>query len=286
MASRIFVVGFRDEAALVKKIARAMKAAFRFADATRYRAGEMSVLGPAKAPRHAMIVTTITEDPATLFRAGLLAEALRDSGAHGVDLVAPWIAYGRQDRAARRGEAAAGNVVGKFLSIIFDRVVTLDAHSPAFVKSFRGKLVNVIPTPDARHATFSLIVAPDQGATDRAKRAAKQLGAPFVVVEKKREKGKIVASRLDAREKDIRGATVLLVDDIADSGETLAHAACLLQTAGASSVSATVTHSVDLARLRRRCRGMFRRIDSAYDHATGRIDDAAINALTAQARRA
>lgn len=278
----MIVVGFQDEAKLVRAVAKRLQAKAMFASATRYRAGEIAILGPAHASQHGIVVTDITEDPHTVFRAGVLSEALRDAGARRVDLLAPWIAYGRQDRATKRGEAAAGRVVGKMLSVVFDRVITLDAHSPEFVKSFRGKLTNVLPPIVGRG---SFVAAPDRGATERAKRVAVALGVPLVVVEKNRVKGRVVASRLDAREEDMKGRHALLVDDIADSGETLRNALCVLKAAGASRVSVAVTHAVHLAQLRQKYHGMFHRVDAAYDHATGKITDAALRALAAQARR-
>lgn len=282
----MIVVGFQDEAKLVRAIAKRLRAKAIFASASSYRAGEIAILGPMHASRHCAVVTDITEDPRTMFRAGALSEALRDAGARRVDLVAPWIAYGRQDRATRRGEAAAGRVVGKMLSLVFDRVITLDAHSPEFMKSFRGKLANVLPMTPLVARRTSCVAAPDRGATSRAHHAASSLGVPLVVVEKKRVKGRVVASRLDAKEQDIKGTHVLLVDDIADSGETLRNALCVLKAAGAARVSVAVTHAVHLAELRAKYRGMFDRIDAAYDHATGNITDAALRVLAAQAQRA
>lgn len=287
-------MGFFDESLLVRAVARCFRVKPLFVQVSRYRAGEIAMVGPRRVGHRVIVVTNITSDPMTLFRSGLLVEALRDHGARRVELLAPWIAYGRQDKAARAGEAPAGRVVGRLLSTIFDRIVTLDAHSHAFIKAFRGKLLNILPLEEIirsrsveRSSTQKdmLIAAPDSGARDRAKRAADALGVPFIVVEKKRVRGKIVASRLDAREKDIQGAHALLIDDIADSGETLVRAACVLKAAGVASVSARVTHAVNLTQLRRAHHGVLHRIDAVFDHSTGRISGVAIKALAAQARQ-
>lgn len=271
------ITGFLDESKLVRAAASRFKTKPVFAKLLKYRAGELAVFGPTHVAETMTVVTNITEDPITLFRAGCLAEALRDQGTRRVNLLAPWIAYGRQDRATRPGESPAGRVIGKFLARVFDRIVTLDTHSLLFCNAFRGRLLNVIPVPSNKMIT--LIAAPDRGATERARHVAQALDAPLLIVDKKRAHRGVIASRLQAREKDVRGAHILLIDDIADSGETLASAACVFKTAGAKTVSAHVTHAVNLAELRRTHRGVFRRIDSCFDHATGRLTREAIEAL-------
>jgi len=272
------VVGFKDEAGMVREFAKRFKAAISIVQAGKYRAGEMKLSGPAKSPRHVVVVANVWENPESLFRVLLLSHELRHAGAKKVDLVAPWIAYGRQDRATRPGEEPAGLMVGRLLSAMFDKIVTLDAHSQEFRDGFKGKLTNVIPWKDLESKDeFDLVAAPDEGATSRASYAAESLGVPFIVIEKVRH-GKNVKSKLPAGTK-AKGARILLVDDMADSGSTLKAAAVALKKAGARSIAATVAHAFDLCRLSRITKKDIREIDCFFDHATGTIAGDALKSL-------
>lgn len=275
--NNLVVIGFKDEAALVRSAARRLRARPVFAVESRFRAGEISVSESAGHAKRIVIVANITEEASSLFRVLLLAAAARTAGATRVELLAPWIAYGRQDRAASSGEAPAGIILANLLSHAFDRIVTLDAHSDAFIRAFRGRLVNALPGPK-KGMNVDLAVAPDHGAKDRAKRMAKLLGVPFAVIDKQRE-GDAITSHLAIRESLVQGARVLLVDDIADSGGTLEAAACVLKSAGARSVSALIKHTVDLRALKSRLRPNVSNVMSVFDHKTNTLDPASLGGL-------
>jgi len=276
------VVGFEDEAALVRTAARSLKAHAILVKAGKYRAGELKIIGPAKPPRSVSVVANVKENTDSLFRVLLLSHELREAGAKRVELIAPWIAYGRQDRVVHPGEEPAGLMVGRLLSAMFDRIITLDAHSQAFMDSYKGKLVDVIPWQTIKAKNIDLVAAPDHGAAWRASYAADALGVPFVVIEKKRE-GKIVKSKLPLGTK-AKGARVLLVDDIADSGGTLKAAARELKKAGASQITALVTHAFGLSRLQRHLRPEIISIRAVFDHAAGKLEPEAFGMLVKAVR--
>lgn len=279
------VIGFRDETALVRQCARALHVPAIFANISQFPAGEMRVRIPPSSARQIFVVSNAGETPGALFRLLLLSEALRGNGAARVCLIAPWIAYGRQDCIVHRGEAPAGRLVGKLLAEGFDRIITLDAHSLAFIRSFNGKLQSVVPLPDASFLRrITLVAAPDHGAAKRARHIARLLGLPCIVVEKKREDGSIT-SKISIRESQLHGAHTLLVDDLADSGGTLVSASCVLRTAGAASVFAWVTHAVDLGGLTRATAASLHRVGAAFDHKTGKISTSVFNLLADAARR-
>lgn len=272
------VVGFKDEAPLVKRVAKLLDVKPSFVRQGKYRAGEMKLVGPAKPAREAVVAACVTESPESLLRVLSLAHELRHAGAKHLTLLAPWIAYGRQDRATHPGEEPMGLMVGKLLSAMFDRIVTLDAHSPEFIDSFRGKLVNVLPWRSLKASGIDLVAAPDHGAIERASFAADALGVPFIVIEKTRL-GKKVSVRLPAGV-EVEGARILLVDDMADSGGTLLAAAKALKKAGARSAEATVTHVFDPSGLERRLGSAVKKIRSVFDHASCTLDASALRSLT------
>ncbi|MDQ7814976.1 MAG: ribose-phosphate diphosphokinase [Patescibacteria group bacterium] len=275
---KINVVGFGDESKLVLACAKKLGIEPQFVEEGEYRRGEMKLIGPAKVSHSALVVANIWEAPKSLFRVLSLAHGLRHAGVRRLSLIAPWIAYGRQDRPTRPGDEATGLMVGKLLSAMFDSIVTLDAHSEAFVESFKGKLEDVLPWQGIEvEEKIDLVAAPDHGAVSRASLAADRLGVPFIVIEKKRV-GRKVLAKLPSGTK-VKDARILLVDDMADSGETLKAAASVLKKAKARSVAATVSHTFDLLALHAKLTPEVDSVDCYFDHKSHLLAEAALDLL-------
>lgn len=254
---------------LAKALAKKLKLKVSWAELDHYAAGELKVIAPQKVAGRVVVVADVEEDPASLISLIFLAAALRSAGAKHLTLVAPWIAYGRQDRVDRPGQVPAGIVVARVLSQAFNRVVTLDAHSPAFIKAFGGKLVNVLP--EASIKNVSLIVAPDRGATERAKYFAQALGLPWMVIAKHRGVKGVQSKISKSDVLKVKRANVLMVDDMADSGGTLISAARVLRQAGAQQVDTYVTHALNMRKLKSALKGSVSRVWTAYDHKSQKL---------------
>lgn len=282
MKSSVYIVGFKDGASLVRAVAKRIGARTTFAATTTYPSGEIAVRLAAPVTGRCIIVADVEEDPSSLFRVLLVVEALRSSGAKRLALLAPWIAYGRQDRPAHPGESPAGLVVARALASAFDRIVTLDAHSKRFRNGFGRKLANVLPDPAVGPIRYDLVAAPDRGAVERAERFADAYDIPLLAIAKRRVGKAVVAETAEPVRLD--GLRVLLVDDMADSGLTLIAAAKLLKASGARAVDAHVTHAFDLRDLRRRCAPCIDRIVADYDHEARRLDGTALERLIGAVR--
>ncbi len=153
-----------------------------------------------------------------------IADMLRQLGAARIDLFAPYFPAARQDR----GAPFTLGVYAEILENYFNTIIVVDPHSPA-LKEVLPHAVVLMPTlpPElfnyAGNAlegpkTFS-IIAPDEGATERAKAVADQLNLPLVQARKKRDPGnsfRIGSIECDPVETDI----AIVVDDICDGGGT------------------------------------------------------------------
>jgi ribose-phosphate pyrophosphokinase len=270
---KLSVIGFKDEATLVRGVAKVLKVNPQFVTVKKYHAGEWTVFNRAKIGRRTIVVGSVWEDPAKIFRLTLLLHAVKEAGAKKVVLLAPWIAYGRQDRPAKPGETAAGEVVAQtLLANGVDEIVTLDAHGDRFKKFFRGKLVNIYPVATvvehAKKLKATAIAAPDKGAVGRAQLVAKKLRVSVIVVEKRRiGPGRVKSKLLSGKPK---GKRILIVDDMADSGGTLKEAKKILLKNGALSVNFFVTHAINGS------------IDSAFDHRTKNLDRQALTEIASR----
>lgn len=110
-----------------------------------YAAGERVVHVGARVRGLCFLVEDIGADAESLLRVLLAANALTHAGASSVSLVAPWMAYGRQDRPTHAQESVGGEVLGALFHATFRRIFTVDAHSRAFVSLFAGRLVSCRP---------------------------------------------------------------------------------------------------------------------------------------------
>ena len=276
--SDFLIIGFSDKPSLARQIAKRLRTRPAFAKVSHYSAGELWIKSPLTNVKNVLLISDISENPASLLQGLALAQNVRNQGAKQVTLLCPWIAYGRQDRPDQDGSIAIGTTIGQSLSRAFDRIVTLDAHSQAFIHSFEEKLINILPSFADVPKRFDAVAAPDNGAIGRASIAAKALELPLITLEKQRI-GKRVLTHLSKKSPIPHGACVLLVDDIGDTGKTLIAAAKALRTSGASSVQALVTHANDLTALRQATKNDLASVNAFYDHRTGRLSSAALTAL-------
>lgn len=223
--------------------------------------GESLVRVPAAA-QTALIYRSLDDPNAKLVELLLAAAALRDGGARKVILIAPYLAYMRQDMAFREGEAVSQRVIGQLLAAHFDGVATVDPHLhriasltevmsdiPALAISAAPALVEAIGGGiDPR----TVLVGPDSESRPWVESLARPLGLDVLVGEKVRHGDRDVTLAIPGIAA-VSGRPVILVDDVVSSGTTLLTCARLLLAAGATGVEAVATHALsspaDLARL-------------------------------------
>jgi len=219
----------------------------------RFPDGELRVTaGPAA--RTTILYGSLDRPNEKLMTLLFAAEALRRGGARRLVLVAPYLAYMRQDAAFRPGEAISQKVVGRLLGQAVDRIVTVDAHlhraatigdvfpdieaddlsaMPAIAATLRAE--NVDPA--------TVVMGPDAEAEPWVADLATRLGLRHAIACKERHDDRSVDVRFDDATL-FAGRPVLLVDDIVSSGGTLMTCTKALLASGAASVDAIVTHAL------------------------------------------
>lgn len=177
-------------------------------------------------------------------------DALRRGSARRITAVLPYFGYARQDRKSGPRTPISAKLVANLITEAgADRVLTLDLHAGQIQGFFDIPLDNLYAEPvfskeiNARYNGDDLmVVSPDVGGVFRARSIAKVIDADLAIIDKRRERaGESEVMNIIGEVKDRR---CLLVDDIIDSAGTLCNAATALMDAGASAVSAFVTHGV------------------------------------------
>lgn len=243
---------FDDEAAFAQRLAGA--AGLRLLAVARHRFpdGELRLTLPPALPAKAVLLRSLHDPNEKLVELMIAAGAARDLGVRDLTLVAPYLAYMRQDVAFAPGEAVSQKIVGRWLAQAFDAVVTVDPHlhriarldeavpSPAAVALSAAPLIGrfLAQRPDPA----SLLVGPDEESAQWVASAAEAGGFDWHVCRKTRRGDRDV--RIDGPAGDLRGRAVVLVDDVASTGNSLAQAAQALRAAGVARVDAAVTHAL------------------------------------------
>ncbi len=242
---------FDDETENAARIAAAAGIPHACIARHRFPDGEFKLRLPAALPAHVVLLRSLAQPNEKLVELLLAAQTARTLGATQLTLVAPYLAYMRQDIAFTPGEAVSQRIVGRFLADLFDAVITVDPHlhrvatleeavpvRRTVVLSGAPLLADLI----ARERPGALLVGPDEEAAQWVAQAAVRHGFAHAVCHKVRHGDRHVEIALPAL--DVRGRAIVLLDDVASSGHTLAQAARGLLAAGAASVDVAVTHAL------------------------------------------
>jgi ribose-phosphate pyrophosphokinase len=179
------------------------------------------------------------------------ADAARAMRAANVGLVAPYLAYMRQDSAFHPGEAVSARTYGRFLSGKFDWISTVDPHLHRLksldevfsIPSFRVSSMPAVSEWIAANVTNPVIVGPDAESTQWASSVAARLAVPWTVLQKTRTGDRDVSLSFPDPE-IIRGRSPVIVDDIASSGHTLIEVAKRLRSLTTGPVTCVVVHAL------------------------------------------
>lgn len=217
----------------------------------RFPDGELKLTLPPRLPRVVAILRSLHEPNAKLIELWLAARTARTLGAVTVTLVAPYLAYMRQDRAFAPGEAISQRHIGALLAAVFDGVITVDPHLHRI-----SSLAEVLPETTAvtlsaapaigrflrRRAAGALLVGPDEESRQWVRNAADAAGLEWAVARKvRRGDRRVVIVMPDV---NVRNRRVVLVDDMISTGRTLVGAARALTKAGAARVDVAATHAL------------------------------------------
>lgn len=179
----------------------------------------------------------------------LMIDAAKRASAYKVVPVIPYYGYARQDRKDKPRVAIGSKLVANMLVAAgADRIITMDLHAPQIQGYFdipvdhldsSAVFIPYIEQLKVENLTFA---APDVGATNRIREIASYFNAEMVICDKHRKRANEIASMVVIG--DVTDRNVVIIDDICDTGGTLAKSAGLLKDKGAKSVRALITHPV------------------------------------------
>ena len=236
--------GARDTAALVAT--RCDVTLRRFPDGETYVRIESDVRD-----RDVALVCTLDRPDDKVLPLLFTAATARDLGARSVGLVAPYLAYMRQDRRFADGEGVTSSYFASLLSRAVDWLVTVDPHlhrhtSLGEIYTIPSEIVHAAPrvaTWIREHVTRPLLIGPDAESAQWVAAVAEQVGAPSIVLEKIRRGDRDVSVSVPDVER-WRDHTPVLVDDIVSTARTMIEAVGHLRRAALPAPVCVAVHAV------------------------------------------
>ena len=242
---------FDDYELQSRKLAEVLDSPCQKIQRHRFPDGENKLTLPAKLPEHVIFCRSLDQPNEKLLELLLAVKTARELGVKVVTLVAPYLCYMRQDKAFHPGEAISQTIVGSFLADLFDNVITVDPHLHRI-----QRLEQAVPAKNAVTLSATSLMAeflrqslknpvllgPDSEAEQWVSAVASPNQWSYGVCKKIRTGDREVEITLP--EINLHGRSVVIVDDVASSGQTLVVAIkkCLSQQA--KHVDVLVTHAL------------------------------------------
>jgi ribose-phosphate pyrophosphokinase len=179
-----------------------------------------------------------------------LADACRRAAAARITAIVPYFGYARADKRHGRREPIMGRVIADLLEAMgIAHVVTVDLHTPQIEGFFHAPVDTLTAVPTLCRALRDrlppdlVVVSPDVGRVRTATHYAQCLGAPVIVLHKRRESG--AKTEVTHVVGDVSSRACLIVDDMISTGGTVAESIrALLRADARPEVIVAATHGL------------------------------------------
>ncbi|MFZ3100937.1 MAG: ribose-phosphate pyrophosphokinase [Desulfitobacteriaceae bacterium] len=218
---------------------------------TRFRDGEISIAIDESVRGSDVFVVQPTCNPTNdnIMELLIMIDALRRASARRITAVMPYYGYARQERKARARDPITAKLMANLITTAgADRVVAMDLHAPA-IQGFFDIPVDHLPGVPILAEYFRekglenvCVVSPDLGGVTRARNLAERIGASIAIIDKRRPEPNV--SEIMHVIGELKGKTVIMIDDIIDTAGTITQGAQALQERGAKDIYACCTHPV------------------------------------------
>ena len=248
LAPKIFAC--RQSLILAEKIAKEYNTTLGKVKTTYFSDGEFQpAFQESVRGKRVFIIGSTFPNADNLMEMLLMLDAAKRASARHITAVMPYFGWARQDRKDQPRVAIGAKLVANLLqSAGATRIITMDLHADQ-IQGFFEKPVDhlyastiFMPYVKSLNLDNLTIASPDMGGSKRAYAYSKHLHCDVVICYKQRKKANEISSMELIG--DVKGKNVILVDDMIDTGGTLAHAANLMMERGAISVRAICTHPI------------------------------------------
>ncbi|HEY5604022.1 MAG TPA: ribose-phosphate diphosphokinase [Gammaproteobacteria bacterium] len=245
------LLGFPDYQLQAKNLARLLKIEYADAELHHFPDGESKIRLPVDIPSTVVICRSLDSPNNKLIELFFTVKELRQKGCEHIILAAPYLCYMRQDKEFQPGEAVSQRWVGRLLASLFDEVITVDPHLHRVKKLddiIKTKRVvslsaaSLIGNQIALRVADPLIIGPDEESKQWVEQIAQLHQFNYLVGDKTRMGDREVNVVLPPS--DVKDRSVVLVDDMASTGNTLINTARQLKNLGVNNIYCAITHAL------------------------------------------
>ena len=258
MKSDIVLLSLTANPKLAQEVADILGIQLGKSEVTHFADGEVLARSPDNVRGKVVYIIQSTASPVAerIMELLIFIDGIRNAKAKEINLVIPYYGFCRQDRVARPGEPITARLIADLLNTVgVNRVITMDLHTPQTQGFFGCPVDDLSPIPllgEHFRASFErngiltrdvVVVSPDHGSIHRARDMASELPDSSIAIIDKRRPAPNVAEVMHVIG-DVKGKHALIVDDIIDTGGTIASCTEAILSLGALSVRVAGTHAV------------------------------------------
>ena len=250
--SELSIISGKSSENLAKELSKKIKGNFVKSEIRIFPDGEskITLIGKISGKKSIVVQSIYPPVDTNLVQAlSLIAKAKENSSE--VIAVIPYMGYARQDREFLPGEIVTMKVLGKlFKGAGASKIIVVDIHSLIGFKHFSIKTKNVTAIPDLvkyfkkLSLKNPLVISPDQGGKERAKKFAKEFNSNYIALDKKRDKKtgkiKITTKRTD----EVENRDLILIDDMISTGGSIIKATQFLKKQKCKKIYVACTHAL------------------------------------------
>ena len=237
---------------LAKKISLHLDVEYKNTELRAFADGESKIRLDNVAKKNCIIIhSTYPPTDRHLMQLFMIIYKCKEDGASNICVVSPYLAYTRQDKVFVDGEIITVNLVTKILaSLGTTKLITVDSHSPKVLNcSFATIDLTAIPSLSAyvkKNMTINnpIVVSPDEGGIERAKKFARLINANILSLVKTRDRFTGDVSISLSEELPLKKRTALIVDDMISTGTSVIKAIELLKKNNIGDVYVICTHAL------------------------------------------
>lgn len=251
MSSRIQLIAGRSHPKLARKISRLLDISLTPVEIKNFANGEIYVRIDRKVRGDDVFIIQSVGEPVNenLMELLILTDAAKRASAGRINLVCPFLAYSRQDRKAVSREPITAKLVANLITKAgADRVVTFDLHADQIQGFYDIPVDHFVGYPlfakylKAKGYEDMVVVSPDIGGVKKANKMADLLGLPLAIIDKVRRAHN--EAEVAHCVGDIKGKTAIVVDDMIDTGGSIAAGAEVIKSLGAKRIIVCATHGI------------------------------------------
>ncbi len=243
------VLGFNDYHDQARRLAKVLGATFDKITIHHFPDLESKVVMPTRLEQEIILCRSLDSPNNKLIELLLVCSHAREHGVKKITLVAPYLCYMRQDKAFTPGEVVSQKIIGQWLDGMVDRVITVDPHLHRThnLQEIMPNIETVTLSSAQLMAGFlrqrpfpPLLLGPDSESEQWVKQIAEQSKLEWTIATKIRHGDHRV--QINLPDVNFKNRSVVIIDDVASTGRTLANTAKQLKLAGADVVSCMITH--------------------------------------------